>query len=53
MTAPHTRTEDEILAAATAGQIVAGMPPTADDVDVCPPGPARAHVCRGRVDAAP
>ena len=33
MTARHTRTEDEILAAATAGHIMAGMPPTAGDVD--------------------
>ena len=33
MTAPHGRTEDEILAAATAGHIMAGMPPTAADID--------------------
>ena len=32
MTEPHTRTEDEILAAATAGHIMAGMPPTAGDI---------------------
>ncbi|WP_083889043.1 antitoxin VbhA family protein [Gordonia sp. KTR9] len=36
MAAPHTRqtrTEDEVLAAATAGHVMAGMPPTAADVD--------------------
>ncbi|OBA65111.1 hypothetical protein A5777_21350 [Gordonia sp. 852002-10350_SCH5691597] len=33
MTTPHGRTEDEILAAATAGHIMAGMPPTAVDID--------------------
>ncbi|MFT4398089.1 hypothetical protein ACLTEW_24500 [Gordonia lacunae] len=36
MAAPHarrTRTEDEVLAAATAGHVMAGMPPTTDDVD--------------------
>ncbi|MCG7635312.1 hypothetical protein MHN80_23645 [Gordonia McavH-238-E] len=32
MTAPHARTEDEVLAAATAGHIMAGMPPTDGDV---------------------
>ena len=31
--ARHTRTEDEVLAAATAGHVMAGMPPTAADVD--------------------
>ena len=37
MAAPHTRrtrTEDEVLAAATAGHVMAGMPPT--DADVSP-----------------
>lgn len=33
MTTPHGRTEDEILAAATTGHIMAGMPPTVADVD--------------------
>lgn len=35
MAAPRTtdtRTEDEILAAATAGHVMAGMPPTDEDV---------------------
>ncbi|MFC9982802.1 hypothetical protein [Gordonia sp. NPDC127522] len=45
MTASHpsrARTEDEILAAVTAGHVMAGMPPTAADVD------AARRVLRGR-----
>lgn len=43
MTAPHTRTEAEILAAATAGHNMAGMPPTAADID------AARRVLRGQL----
>ncbi|WP_040510897.1 hypothetical protein [Gordonia soli] len=46
MTAPHTRTEDEILSAATAGHIMAGMPPTAGDAD------AARRVLRGHTSVA-